>query len=95
MKLDFNEFVAFFIDGKMAYNFYEMRQRNNEIANDVRYEPNATTADIDSETQCDWNSPSSYFELNNSTVSGIAFLFIHFNFSLSKCLVEMSVNSIA
>ncbi|EJD75124.1 rap guanine nucleotide exchange factor 1 [Loa loa] len=54
------------LDGKMTYNFYEMRRRNNEIANDVQHELNATTADVDNETQCDWNSPSSYFELNNS-----------------------------
>ncbi|KAK6101272.1 RasGEF domain family protein [Brugia pahangi] len=53
-------------DGKMAYDFHEMLQRNNEIANDVRYEPNTITANIDSEVECDWNSPSSYFELNNS-----------------------------
>ncbi|EJW78076.1 hypothetical protein WUBG_11015, partial [Wuchereria bancrofti] len=53
-------------NGKMAYDFYEMLQRNNEIANDVRYEPNTITANIDSEAECDWNSPSSYFELNNS-----------------------------
>uniref|UniRef100_A0A0R3RJE1 Uncharacterized protein n=1 Tax=Elaeophora elaphi TaxID=1147741 RepID=A0A0R3RJE1_9BILA len=51
----------------MAYNFCEMRQRNKEIANDVRYEPNATSAEFDNEAECNWNSPSSYFELNNST----------------------------
>ncbi|VDO30942.1 unnamed protein product [Onchocerca flexuosa] len=52
----------------MAYNFYEMQQCNNEIANNVRYEPNAvTTINIDNEAPHDWDSPSSYFELNNST----------------------------
>ncbi|VBB28110.1 unnamed protein product [Acanthocheilonema viteae] len=49
----------------MAYNFYEMRQRNNEIANGMRCEE--ASADVENETQFDWNSPSSYFELNNCT----------------------------
>lgn len=66
----------------MTYDFYEMRQRNNEIANDMRYEGNATSVDIDKEAQCDWKSPSSYFELNNCTVSGQA---PFFSYVLLKC----------
>ncbi|MCP9259158.1 Rap guanine nucleotide exchange factor 1 [Dirofilaria immitis] len=66
---DFNqpgEYIMTIGNGKMAYNFYEIQQCNNEIANNMRYESNVTTANIDNEAQYDWNSPSSYFELNNS-----------------------------
>lgn len=57
-------------DGEVMYNFHEMRTRNDEIESDVQYEPDVTKADINNEALCDWNSPSSYFELNNSSVGG-------------------------
>ncbi|VDK66324.1 unnamed protein product [Gongylonema pulchrum] len=43
-----------------------MQQHRNEIAGNVRREPKTATIGIDDEARCDWDSPSSFVELNNS-----------------------------
>ncbi|VDM96473.1 unnamed protein product [Thelazia callipaeda] len=51
----------------MVYNFCGMQQCCDEMVNNVHYKSDATTfVNVDSEEQNDWNSPSSYFELNKS-----------------------------
>ncbi|VDM92410.1 unnamed protein product [Litomosoides sigmodontis] len=50
----------------MAYNFREMDERANEIAIEVENAAGAA-ANVSSQAQCNWNLPSSYFGLNNST----------------------------